>query len=51
MVVDFGTTDLLCMWLCVELSQANVTHDSCKAEVGPSILSSMERPVSSQLVD
>jgi hypothetical protein len=40
MVVDCITTDLLCMRLCSELSQAESNRRHCKAEVGLSIWSS-----------
>jgi hypothetical protein len=37
MVVDFATTDLLCMRLCSVLSQAGSNPVRCKAEVGLSM--------------
>src|SRR5215470_6081490 len=40
MVVDCFTTDLLCMRLCSELSQAESNPRQCKAGVGLSIWSS-----------
>src|SRR5262245_32543990 len=44
MVVDFVTTDLLCMRLCSELSQAESNPLRCKAEVGLSMFSKMAEP-------
>src|SRR6516225_3145530 len=43
-VVDCFTTDLLCMRLCSELSQAESNPRHCKAEVGLSIWSSYLSP-------
>src|SRR5262245_53935821 len=49
-VVDFITTDLLCMRLCSDLSQAESNPRHCKAEVGLSILSSAKAcPVGTDL--
>jgi hypothetical protein len=49
-VVDCITTDLLCMRLCSELSQAESNPRHCKAEVGLSIWSRLFLVVSSHTI-
>src|SRR5262249_58539001 len=50
-VVDSITTDLLCMRLCSELSQAESNPRQCKAEVGLSIcLAVVRSPVHARAV-